>query len=351
MKKSRAITLIIMVVVAGLLVQRFLSERKPEAAATRRALGPIGVKAHVIQGERLEDKIVVTGSLLPNESVDLRSEIAGKVTAVYFHEGSTVKKGDLLLQINDAELQAQLERARYQKELAENTERRQRQQLELEAVSREVYDAALNRVNTLEAEIKLLEAQLQKTRITAPFSGRIGLRYVSEGSYVSPTTPIASLVDNDPIKIEFSVPERYASAVHPGLEILFRVQGGSEQQRAVVYAVEPSIDETSRSLRLRAQCPNPAGKLVPGSFAEVELLLRVMENAVTVPSQALVPELEKQNLYLYRSGRAVVTPVEIGIRTKEKIQIVRGAAVGDTVITSGILLLRPNAAVNITAFE
>ncbi|MDZ7370768.1 MAG: efflux RND transporter periplasmic adaptor subunit [candidate division KSB1 bacterium] len=349
--KKRIIGLAIVFVLLGLVVLRIVSEKSAVRQPAAARGGPIAVKAHVLIPERLEDKIVVTGSLQPNEAVDLRSEVSGKVMAIYFQEGSRVKKGDLLLQINDAELQAQLQRTLFQKELAAGTERRQRQQLEIEAVSQETYEAALNRLNVLEAEVKLLEAQLQKTKITAPFSGRIGLRFVSEGSYVSPNTVIANLVDSDPIKIEFTVPERYASAVRPGLEINFRVQGQSEIRRAVVYAVEPKIDETTRTLYLRAKCPNPDGRLVPGSFAQVELLLNVDEQALLVPSQALIPEMERQIVYVYRSGKAVPTPVETGIRTQEKVQLLRGAAAGDTVITSGILLLRPNAPVRISAFE
>ena len=349
--KKKAVILVILAAAAVMVVLRILPDKKRATPADRSRAGAVNVKVHVIRPERLEDRILVTGSLLPNESVELRSEVAGKVTGIFFREGSRVHRGDLLLQINDAELQAQLERAFHQKELAASSERRQRQQLQIEAVSQEAYDTALNRLNTLEAEIKLLQAQLQKTKIFAPFSGRIGLRYVSEGSFVSSNTAIANLVDNDPIKIEFAIPERYASAVRHGMEIVFQVQGGSEKYRAVVYAIEPLIDTATRSLHLRAQCPNPDGRLVPGSFAQVELLLKVSDEAILAPSQALIPELERQNLYLFRAGKAVPSPVEIGIRSKDKIQILSGAVVGDTVITSGILLLRPNLPVNIVAFE
>jgi membrane fusion protein, multidrug efflux system len=353
MKKKNIIIVVIVALVAVILLLRIAPWKKaasPAAQAGAR-MSAVNVKAHVITAEKLEDRIIVTGSLLSNESVELRSETAGKVTGIFFREGSRVNKGDLLVQINDAELQAQLMSAVYQKKLAEGTESRQRQQLEIEAISQEDYDVALNRVHTLEAEMQLLEAQLQKTKIIAPFSGQIGLRYVSEGSFVSSNTAIATLVDTDPIKIEFSVPERYSNVVKTGQEILFRVQGRSEKNRAVVYAVEPEIDSNTRSLHLRAQCPNSQGQFIPGSFAEVELLLSVSDQAIMAPSQSLIPELDKQTIYLFKSGKAVSVPVEIGIRTSEKIQILTGAAPGDTVITSGILQMRPNVAVKIIAFE
>jgi len=313
--------------------------------------GAVNVKAHVLATERLEERINTTGTLLANEAIELTSETNGKVTKIYFNEGSHVKQGDVLVQINDAELQAELQRALYQKKLAESSELRQRQQLEIEAISQEEYDIALNRVNILQAEMELLQAQLEKTTISAPFNGRVGLRYVSEGSYVTSNTVIATLVDSDPIKIEFSIPERYANAVKNGQEILFRVQGNSEKNRAVIYAIEPEINVNTRSLHLRAACPNPQGLFVPGSFAEVEVLLRISEQALMTPSQSLIPELEKQTLFLYKNRKAVVSDVEIGVRNAQKIQILSGAVAGDTVITSGILQLRLNSPVKIVAFE
>lgn len=353
MKKKNSIIVVIVVFVLVILLLRISPWKKsasPTAQAGARSLS-INVKAHVIAAEKLKDRIIITGSLLSNESVELRSETAGKVTGIFFREGSRVNKGDLLVQINDTELQAQLVRALYQKKLAESTESRQRQQLEIEAISQEDYDVALNRVNTLDAEMQLLSAQLQKTKIVAPFAGQVGLRYVSEGSFVTSNSVIATLVDTDPIKIEFSVPERYSNVVKTGQEILFRVQGRSDKNRAVIYAVEPEIDSATRSLHLRAQCSNSQGQFIPGSFAEVELLLSISDQAIMAPSQALIPELDKQTIYLFKSGKAVSVLVEIGIRTTEKIQILTGAAPGDTVITSGILQMRPNVAVKIIAFE
>lgn len=306
------------------------------------------VKGYIAQPLRLDDKIMTTGTLIANEEVELRSEVSGKIIKIYFEEGSSVKKGQMLVKINDSELQAQLLQQKYRVELARQREQRQRELLKGNLISQQEYDVALNELNTMKAGLQLVKAQIEKTEIRAPFDGTIGLKFVSEGSFISTTTRIASLQDVNPIKIDFSVPEKYAGRVQKGAAVKFQAQGSGKVLQGVVYAVEPKIEQATRTLLLRATSPNPLRELLPGSFAEVELTIQSIPNALTIPAQALIPEISGQKVYLYRSGRVQSQTVQIGIRTSTAIQITKGILPGDTVITSGILQVRQGSPVTLS---
>lgn len=348
--KSTSRNWLIAIIVLLLLVlgkwQPWRGKTKGELSLAGR-MGFTPVRVMVINMRPLENTLTLSGTVLANEAVSLKSEIAGKVTAIHFREGTRVKTGDLLLQINDADLQAQMVRAKLNFQLAQDSESRQRQQLAIEAVSQEAYDTALNRLHTARAEVSLIEAQIAKTRITAPFSGTIGLRQVSEGAYVSAASPIAELVDYDPVKIEFAVPERYAARIRVGDRVRFHIQGQDQMYEAGIYAAEPRINQETRSVTLRARCPNPDGAILPGAFAEVTVPLIRIEETILIPSQSLIPELDKQKVYLVKSGVAVPKFVETGWRSNEEVQIISGLAVGDTLITNGVLLVRPGLPVQI----
>ncbi len=310
----------------------------------------IPVKAFIAGQARLDDRILITGTLIANEEVELRSEVSGKITKIYFQEGSIVHRAEMLLKINDAELQAQLLREQYREELAKQREDRQRELLKGNLISQQEYDVALNELNTVKAGVQLVKAQIEKTEIHAPFDGMIGLKYVSEGSFITTTTRIASLQDVNPIKIDFSIPEKYAGQVHKGARVRFHAQGSETKYDAEVFAVEPKVDQATRTLLLRASSPNPDGRLLPGSFAELELVIRSIPNALTIPTEALIPELAGQKVFVYRDGRVHAQRVETGIRTPTAIQITTGLADGDTIITSGILQVREGSSVNIQEF-
>lgn len=313
--------------------------------------GPVAVKAYVVKPSTLDDRIVVTGTITPNEQVDLQSETAGRITKIYFREGASVGKGTLLVKINDAELRAQLGRAVARKELAVTKEARQRTLREKDAVSQAEYDVALNELRSAEADIALIRAQLEKTEIRAPFSGRIGLRYVSEGSNITPSTKIASLNNVNPVKIDFSVPEKYFSVVRPGSLITFTIQGASGEYNAKVYAVEPRIDAETRTLQVRALCSNSGGQLFPGAFAEINLVLNRTDGALMVPTEAVIPEMEGKKVFIVKDGKAEPRKIEVGIRTDRQVQIISGLAAGDSVITSGILQVKPGAKLKVSEVE
>jgi len=306
------------------------------------------VTAYVVEPVPMQDRIRATGSLLADESVELSAEAAGRVTSISFREGTRVQRGQLLLQINPAELQAQRQRLRYRIDLANTREERQRRLLEIGGVSQDEYDGALGEVNVLRAELSLVEAQLAKTQVRAPFSGVIGLRYVSEGAYVAPQTRIATLQALSPMKVEFAVPERYTGRVRAGATVTFRVAGSAQPYRGEVYAVEPQVDLDTRQLLVRARVPNPDGTLVPGAFADIELVVDTIEGALPVPAISVVPEMGGALVWTVRDGRAASQRVETGMRTDEAVQITGGLAPGDTVLVTGLQAVRPGQAVRVT---
>lgn len=350
---KRLLAAIVILSVLGVLALPKLipSER---GAAPRSASGAgdtLQVSARVVAPEPLENRIQTTGTIRANEAVDLVSEAAGKVTRILFREGSWAQEGDLLVKINDADLQAQQERAHHRLQLAEKREERQRQILEKGGISQEEYDLAANEVEVLRAEIRVIEAQIAKTEIRAPFSGVIGLRYVSEGSYISPQTQIATLQSLNPVKVDFSIPEKYTGLIEVGDPVYFRVAGTEQTFRGEVYAIEPKISQNTRMLQLRARSPNPGGTLTPGAFADVELVLEEIGDALMVPTIAVVPELQGKKVFVYEGGRAMPRPVETGTRTETAVQITSGLAAGDTVLTSGIQQVRPGLPVRIDVLD
>ncbi|MCJ7553544.1 MAG: efflux RND transporter periplasmic adaptor subunit [Ignavibacteriaceae bacterium] len=347
--KSILIGVIVIVVLLILLLPKFIAsgDDTPANSNAARMNMTISVKAHIVKPERLSNTVLSTGSIMANEEVELQSETSGKIISINFKEGSHVTKGDLLVKINDADLQAQLRRAESKVKVAEEKEFRQRTLLERNLISQEEYDNTLNEFNASKADCDLIKAQIEKTEIRAPFSGIVGLRSVSEGSFVNTSTVIARLQNLSNLKIDFSIPERYSSMVRLGDEIEFRVSGDNESYTAKVYAIEPRIDPSTRTLQICAFC-RVYKNLIPGAFANVQLKLKETAGAILVPSVSIVPELKGQRVYLYKDGTVVPQNVEIGIREETRVQILSGLNAGDTVITSGILQIRPGAKVSIS---
>ncbi len=311
----------------------------------------VPVKAHIVVLETLSNSVFTTGTVLANEEVELRSEVSGKIVRILFKEGSFVSKGDLLIKINDADLQAQLRRAESKVKLSQEKEARQRQLRDGNLISQEEYDNTVGELNVNLADFDLIKAQIDKTEIRAPFSGIVGLRSVSEGSYVTTSTVMARLQNFNSIKVDFSIPERYSASVKTGDELEFKISGSSNQFKAKVYAIEPKIDPGTRTLQIRAICSSSYKELIPGAFANVELSLKQTSDAILIPTVSIVPELKGQKVYLYKNGIVVPQNVELGTREETRVQIISGLSLGDTVITSGILQIRPNSKVKISEFN
>ena len=310
----------------------------------------LNVNARIIKPQLLTDEIRISGSLLPDEEVDLSFETSGKIVEINFDEGSTVQKGQLLAKVNDRQLQAQLQRLVSQLKLAEDRVFRQNALLERDAVSKnallqrdavskEAYEQVKTELATLNADIDIVKANIALTELRAPFDGVIGLRQVSVGAYASPSTIVAKLTKISPLKVEFSVPERYAGEVKRGANLIFNLEGKLDGFPAKVYATESKISDM-HTLTVRALYPNSNGSILPGRYVSVHLKKEEIPNAIAVPSEAIVPEMGKDKIYLYKDGKAQPVEILTGIRTEAEVQVLRGLQVGDTIITSGTLQLR-----------
>lgn len=295
---------------------------------------------YVLVPTQMFELVKSTASLLPDEEVELSFETSGKVVGIFFEEGSRVKKGDLLAKINDKPLQAQLLKLQAQRKLAEEKEFRQRQLLDKDAISRESYDQISTELQSLQADILLIEARIDETELRAPFDGTVGLRLLSEGAYATTQTKVVRLVKVKPIKIEFSIPERYAGEVTPGFPITFAIDGVLKNFDAKVYAVDPKINLDTRTIVVRALYPNSNEELKPGRFASVYLRLSKIDEAISIPTEALIPEMDGEKVFIYRNGKAEQSKVTTGLRTESNIQITSGLQFGDTLLTTAILQLR-----------
>ena len=324
---------------------------KVKASNTSGGRKALNVNAKVIRPQLLKDEIPITGSLLPDEEVDLSFETSGKITEINFEEGTFVKKGQLLAKVNDRPLQAQLSRLTAQLKLAEDRVFRQNALLERDAVSKEAYEQVKTELATLHADIDLVEANIQQTELRAPFDGIIGLRQVSVGSYASTGTIVAKLTKISPLKVEFSVPERYANDVKQGAGLAFTIEGNLNPLHATVYARESKIDPTTHTLTIRALYPNSNGSVLPGRYANIRLNKTEIEDALAVPSEAIVPEMGKDKVFLYKNGKAQPVEITTGIRTESEVQVLQGLQSGDTLIISGTLQLRTGLAVTLDNVE
>ncbi|GHT40071.1 MexH family multidrug efflux RND transporter periplasmic adaptor subunit [Bacteroidia bacterium] len=301
---------------------------------------PLNVNVKVIMPGALVDYIQVTGSLMPDEEVDLSFETSGKITSIFFQEGTSVTKGQLLAKVNDKPLLAELQKLEAQIPLSEDQVFRQKSLLAKDAVSKEAYEQVNTELAKLHADIDLVKSRIEQTELRAPFSGKIGLRTVSEGAYVSPSTVIATLTNITPLKIEFSVNESYANAIRPGINIEFQTPPDLTDYKAVIYAVESRIDLNTRTLKARARYANANGRLKPGKTAAIKIKSQELKNALLVPSEAVIAEMGRSIAYLYSGGKAQQVELIKGIRSESEIQILEGLNPGDTLIVSGIMQLR-----------
>jgi len=304
---------------------------------------PMPVSAVIAEPTLIDNRIVTTGTILPYEEIEIRPEISGRVIELLFDEGSRISKGQLLVSLNDKELKANLEKINVQIDLAMQDEQRKRQLLERKAISQEEYDKSDFALKTLKADKLYIESQIEKTKIYAPFSGSIGLRYISEGANISTNTIIAYLLQLDKVKIEFSVPERYASLIKQGTRITFSASSSDELFDAEVYAVEGKIDASTRTFKLRAKCDNPNRIHIPGSFVKIDLIIETIKDAIVLPSSSVVNELAGHKVYIARDGKANGHVVELGIRTETSVQVISGVKPGDTILTSGLMQVRNNS--------
>ncbi|HQD12501.1 MAG TPA: efflux RND transporter periplasmic adaptor subunit [Chitinophagales bacterium] len=303
--------------------------------------GPMTVSGFVASYSKLSNTLNVTGSILASDEVQLQPEISGRVTYLNIPEGSAVSKGTLLVKLNDADLQAQLKKLQAQLKIAQSNEQRLATLLKTNGVAQQEYDAALNTLNNVEADIELLKAQIDKTEIRAPFSGRLGLRNISMGAMVTPATVVTTLQNLSVLKMDVTLPEKYAGVIGINDMMQCSVDGVDEPFSARVIAIEPQIDELTRNLKVRALVQAAGKKLVPGAFVKVKLKLKDIQNAVLIPANAIIPDAKSKKVIIADSSKAKFVVVETGYRTENEVQILSGINPGDTIVTSGLLQLKP----------
>jgi membrane fusion protein (multidrug efflux system) len=317
------------------------------AARNSRPQGPITVDGFVVQPHSVSDNIEVPGSLLPFEETQIRSEVSGRIIQLNIREGEVVNKGALMIKLFDEDLQAQLRKLEVQLKIKEKTTERNRELLNINGISQQEYDLSALDVDNLKADIESTKIALSKTEIRAPYTGSVGLRNVSMGSYLSPTDIVTTIRQIDKLKLEFSIPEKYAKDIQKGYVVKFKVDGGRDFHKATVMATENNVDQNTRTLKIRAVVDESHPELISGVFAKINLQLGKDNKALMIPSQAIIPQARNKQVILLRKDSAQFVVVETGIRDSAFVQIVNGLQEGDTVITSGLMSVRPNAKVKI----
>lgn len=338
---------LIVLVILGLLIGSkflFFNKKEDPSAAKGKGNAPVAVNYYVLQPDTFTNDVFATGKIGAFNQIEILPEVSGKVTSIQFKEGEAVSKGSLMVKLNDADLQAQLLKAKTQAELSELKLGRLKKLIAINGISQEELDAQENELNAYKADQAYIAAQIAKTNITAPFTGVVGLKNISEGSFVSSQTPIATLVQVKPLYVEFSVPEKYSALFAKGIDVKFSNDNDAieKAQTAKIYAIEPIVDENTKTIRARAMYSG-SQDFYPGSFVKVYAGLGQTKNALLVPTQCVIPTLKGQKVFVVKNNTATEVPVTIGVRTDTKIQVVEGLQPGDTVITTGLLSVKKDA--------
>jgi membrane fusion protein (multidrug efflux system) len=302
------------------------------------------VEGIIVTPSVLDQTISISGTLKPFEETVLMPEVPGRIVDINLSEGGFAKKGTLLVKLFDGDLQAQLKKSKAQLQLEEQTEKRQSELMKVNGISQLDLDQTILQINSIKADIEVLGVQINKTEVRAPFDGTIGLRNVSIGAQVTPSTPLATIRDVKHLKIDFSVAEKYGSIIKPGYKLTFTVQGDDKKYSATVMATEQGIESDTRNLNGRAIVENNNTSLIPGQSANVELRLYENKDALMVPTEAVIPQARTKQLIVAKNGKASFVTIVTGIRTSSSVQVISGLNPGDTVVTTGILFLKPNAA-------
>lgn len=343
----RITTLLLSVIILSLAA---CGGKKKEAAQQKQAGAkppPMRVDGYIVMPQPFQENIEVPGSIVANEMAEIHPEVAGRIVQLNVAEGRYVGKGTVLAKLYDGDLRAQLNKLQIQLALAQKTEERQAQLLKIQGISQQDYDISLLQVNSLRADIGIIQTSISKTVVRAPFSGKLGLKNISPGSYVSPASVIAIINQTDQLKLDFAVPEKYIDQIKNGQLVTFTFEGSKKQLGAKVIATESNVTENTRSLTVRAAVLGKEEGLLPGAFAKVQLSFDPDPNALLVPTQAVLPQARGKKVILYKGGTAIFADVTTGVRDSARVQIVDGLKPGDTVVVTGLLSVRPEAKIQI----
>ena len=348
MKRKFILPVIGVILLALILIKVFHQSAKKKTATAKPVAAIVPAECIIAKDTTVDFSYKAVGNTRANESVELVSELSLRLVSIHFKEGSRVKKDDLLFQLDDSEWQANLKKAKARLDLAVETEKRNQTLLASGGISQQTFDESVSNRKVLESEVELLKVMIAKAQIRAPFSGNIGIRNVSEGALLTPGTQLARLDDLSHLKIDFSIPEKYASMIQKGQQLQFRVDGFQGEQTATVEAIEPSVNEHSGNLEVLAIVENPDPALKAGITVSISLVSKAATPTMYVPTQALIPTPGGYNVYVLTGGKASYHSVITGLRSEKMVEIVKGVNPGDSVLVTGFMKVRPGSRVKIT---
>jgi membrane fusion protein (multidrug efflux system) len=347
----RIVKIPVVLVVVALIVTTISCRQKSNAGDTPARLadrGTLQAEAFVVRTKKLNENIEVPGTLMPFETTEIRPEISGRIVELNIPEGRLVQKGTLLVKLFDGDLQARLKKLEVQLSIAEKTVERQKALLAISGISQQEYDLSQLESNNLNADIELVKVDIGKTRITAPYTGKIGLKNISLGAYVTPTNILTTISQVNDLKLEFTVPEKYSENMNRGREVIFGINGMEKDFHATIMATETGIEANTRTLKVRALVKGRHDELVSGGFAKVSLELGNADDLLVIPTQAIIPQARDKKVIVFRNGQPNFKTVTTGIRDSTFVQILDGLNAGDTIITTGLLAIRPDSKISIT---
>ena len=324
------------------------NNKKDEKTKTVSRSKIVTAEAYVLQPHSFRDEYAASGTLLPNEEINILPEISGRVTGIFFTEGARVRKGQKLVQLYNADIAAQIQKLKTQKNLQLKIKDRQEELVKIGGISKQDFETTLSQIQAIDADIAFQEAQLRKTSIIAPFDGVVGIRNISMGAVISPSSVITKLQQINPLRIDFMVPDRYRQSLHKGKEVFFRVSGSIDTLTGNIKTIEPGADVNTRNIRVQAVIPNANNTLTAGSFAHVIVPFNSDNNALLIPSQAIIPTTREKKAAILRNGKAEIVTIILGSRTSDKVQVLQGLSAGDTILTTGIMQIKPGMAVKVS---
>jgi membrane fusion protein (multidrug efflux system) len=336
-------SVIMCLILASAVATTGCEKKKDGGMAAKMAGMAVNVVAVEAKIQTIEDKISLVGSMAANESVEIKSEIDGVIEELNFDEGQKVKKGQILVAVDKGKLEASLAQAEANLKLAETTGKRYQSLIESQAISKQEFDQSQATLEAAKASADLVKAELKDATIEAPFDGVIGERLVSIGQFITKGSSITFLINQDPMKAEFRIPEKYLGQLKEKQNIEISIAAYPDEIfKGEVYFIDPQIDDLTRTALVKAVVPNSERKLRVGMFANLQLIVKVRKNAVVIPETALIPKDEDVNVFIIDAdSKAQPRPVKVGIRMAGTVEIISGLTEGDKVIIEGFQKIGP----------
>jgi len=347
MRKSIVVIVIVVILLVLIFLKLFRGCREKTDLPQAAAIPPVSAEGYIARDTALTFPFTTVGYIRANEKAEIVSELPGRIVSVHFREGALVRKGDLLFQLDDSEYKASLKKAEAQLGLARAAEERNGGQLASGGISQHLLDESVSRRKVLEAEAELLRISIAKAAVRAPFTGKTGIRNVSQGAYVKPGEVLTTLEDISLLKVDFVVLQRYAGILQVNDHLEFTVSGRSVVYRGRVMATDPSVDRRTGNLRVMAIADARPGEMFPGTAVTISLTPNTEVPSLYIPTQALLPTPAGYDVYTLSSGKCALRHVKTGLRSPAMVEITEGLEPGDTILVTGLMRVRPGNNVHI----